>query len=74
MFKLLEWLINNWKTIILILTIGTLIGFIKPISDFIRNIKLSLREIFTPVGFVVTLALIAFALFIVYMYKGGLFK
>lgn len=74
MLKIFDWIVRNWKIITLILTLLFLLTMIKPITSWLRTIKESLREIFTPLGFIVFIILIAFGVWIVYLYKSGLFE
>ncbi len=73
MFKVLDWAVQNWKPLVFLMTVGFLLGMIKPITNWLRNIKESLREIFTPLGFLVFLTLIGFAIFLIFAWKNGLF-
>ncbi len=73
MWQLLQWLMQNWKIITLILLVGFMISMVKPITNALRNLKESFKEMFTPLGAFVTLILIAFAIFLIYAYNSGWF-
>lgn len=72
MFKLIEWGIENWKVIGLVLTILVLLSLLVPITNGIRNAKQGLKEIFTPLGFLVFVGLILLAIFLYTQFKGYL--
>lgn len=74
MIKIFDWVLQNWKGVVFFLTIGFLFTMIKPITDWLRGIKESMREIFTPLGFLVFIVLIGFAIFIVFPGKVGCFQ
>lgn len=70
MFKAIEFISEHWQKILLVLSILFIFPFVKIITDFLRNVKDGMKEIFTPLGFIVFLCLIAFVVFLVFVYKG----
>lgn len=71
MFKLIDWFTQNWKAITLILLFIFVFGLIKPLTDALRNFKEGFKQIFTPMGFLVFIVLIALVVFLVYFFKGS---
>lgn len=70
MLKIFEWFVANWKTITLIFAFIFLFALIKPITDGLRNSKEGIKEIFTPLGFLVFLVLVIVGIYIFSNFKG----
>lgn len=70
MIKFLEWFVNNWKVITMILAFIFLFALIKPITDGLRNSKEGIKEIFTPLGFFVFLVLVILGIYLFSFFKG----
>lgn len=70
MLKVYEFFVDNWRFITLALLFIFLFSLIKPITNMLRNFKDGIREIFTPLGMFVFLCMIAFGIFLFFVYKG----
>ena len=70
MFKVIEWITLNWKVITIFLGFIFLFSMIKPLADMLRGVKEGVREIFTPVGFLVLVVLILFGIWLFTQFKG----
>lgn len=70
MFKYIEWFVENWKVITLILTFVFVFAFIKPVANLLRGIKDGILELFTPAGFLAFLIILSLAIFLWAYFKG----
>lgn len=70
MVKVVEWISQNWKSLTLVLGFIFLFSLLKPIADMLRNAKEGVRELFTPLGFLVFLVLIIFGIWLLTQTKG----
>lgn len=70
MFKLLDWIIQNWKSVMLIISVMMLLVFVVPLTRLIRGAKEGAKEVLTPLGFLVFLILLVFAIWLIYFFKG----
>lgn len=70
MFKVIEWITLNWKVVTIFLGFIFLFSMIKPLADMLRGVKEGVREIFTPVGFLVLVVLILFGIWLFTQFKG----
>lgn len=70
MFKVIEWITLNWKVITIFLGFIFLFSMIKPLADMLRGVKEGVKEIFTPVGFLVLVILILFGIWLFTQFEG----
>ena len=69
MLKFLEWIIQNWKILLAIGLLLFLFGLVPSLTNTVRNAKNGIKESTTPIGFFVTLTLIAIFIIIYYFMK-----
>ena len=72
MFKLVNWLLNNWTWLVPVLTLIFLLSLLPSITTSLREAKKGIREAATPLGFFVLIIIIGFIVYLVFIFKGAL--